>query len=128
MFGDQNFAISIDRRVFLIGPMKILYRIIFIILCDFHQIFVFLSILHYSFIRSRAQLPTKSAYWVNLALASPFSALSTYLYMGGPVVIFYATNVFWTNSTKMLHFSAVPESNLEILITYVLSPGVLWHV
>ena len=54
-----------------------------------------------------------------------------HLYMGWPLVAFCPLRLFWTRSTKMIHSSGVPESNLGILIMYfpeVVSPGVLWHV
>ena len=47
------------------------------------------------------------------------------------VATFYPTMFLWTRSTKMIHSSGVPESNLEILITYipeVVPLGVLWCV
>ena len=75
--------------------------------------------------------PTKLACWRNLALVSLFSTFSMHLYMGRPVVTCCPTRLFWTKSTKMIHFSRVPESNLGILIIYfskVVSLGVLWYL
>ena len=77
------------------------------------------------------QLHTNLGCWRNSASASPFSALSIHLYMGGPVVTFCSSMIFWTMSTKMIHSSRVTEANLGILITYfpeVLSLGVLWRI
>ena len=50
--------------------------------------------------------------------------------MGGQVVTFYPTRLFWTGLTKIVYSSGVPDLNLGILTTYlpeVLSQGVLWH-
>ena len=50
--------------------------------------------------------------------------------MGGSVVTFCPTRLFWTKSTKMIHSSGVLESNLSNLIMFfpeVVSLGVLWH-
>ena len=77
------------------------------------------------------RLAIKLACWVNSSLVSPFSTLSMHLYMDGPVLTFYATQAFWTKSTKITHSSGVPESNLGILITYLakvlLWPRLLFH-
>ena len=40
--------------------------------------------------------------------------------MGGPVAPFYLAKVLWTKPTKIIHSAGEPESNLGILIMYIL--------
>ena len=65
--------------------------------------------------RGMVIVANKLACLVNSTLASPFGTLSIHLYMGGPVVIFYPTNAFWTKFTKIIHSSGIPDSNLGII-------------